>query len=238
MGVATKLKWKRTINQLRFLYGELGLVGDISAEGSLGFQSYYEGYCQANDIDVQALNTRHSDRVKDLFGKDEEPQEEEEEYDGPVPDGSLIIRDKDKPHVEQHEEYKLSQEEQELHDSFRKVFLKLAMVLHPDKIEDSLSASEKDERLGMFQKVKDAFEDRRYFILLDCASKYDITVPKNYEQQVKWMKQEIFQMESAIGREKVTYNYSFAECETDVQRDALVCKFLRQVFGSDFTENS
>ena len=237
MSVATKLKWKRTINQLRFLHDELGLVEDISAEGALGFQSYYEEYCRNNNIDVEGLNTQHSDRVKDLFGKEEETPLEEED-DEVVPDGSLVIRDKDKPDVEKDEKYELSKEEQELHDSFRKVFLKLAMVLHPDKIDDSLSDIEKDERRAMFQKVKDAFEERHYFILLDCASKYNIALPKNYEQQVKWMKQEIFDMENDIGRQKVTYNYSFAECETDDQRDALVRKFLRQVFGSDFTENS
>ena len=176
-------------------------------------------------------------RSKDLFGKEEETPREEED-DEVVPDGSLVIRDKDKPDVEKDEKYELSKEERELHDSFRKVFLKLAMVLHPDKIDDSLSDIEKDERRAMFQKVKDAFEGRHYFILLDCASKYNIALPKNYEQQVKWMKQEIFDMENDIGRQKVTYNYSFAECETDDQRDALVRKFLRQVFGSDFTENS
>ena len=238
MGVATKLKWKRSINQLRFLHDEWELVNDISSEGALGFQSYYEEYCRDNNIDTHALNSQHADRVKDLFGKEEEPPEDPDEEEEIIPDGSLVLRDKDKPDVEKDEKYELSQEEQELHDSFRKVFLKLAMVLHPDKLDDTLSEAEKDERMEMFQKVKDAFEERRYFILLDCASKYNIALPKNYEQQVKWMKQEIFDIENDIGRQKVTYNYSFAECETDDQRDALVRKFLRQVFGSDFTENS
>ena len=241
MGAATKIKWKRTVNQLRYLYEEHDLIKRMATEAGPHYQQYYEEYCRRNGIDISALTTSNQDRIDELYGSNDESEslEEEDEQDPTdIPDRSLVVRDKEMADVEEDKEYKMSQEEQELHDTFRKVFLKLALQLHPDKIDYFLPENEIEEKKKTFQIVKDAFEKRKYFILLDYAEKYDITVPKNYQQQVKWMKQEIFNLEKEIEREKITYSYSFAECDTDEQRDRLIERFLRQVFGEDFAKTS
>ena len=240
MGVATKLKWKRTVNQLRYLYEEQELIKSMADAAGPEYQQYYEEYCRRNGIDIAALTARNQDKIDELFGTDDanESVEEDEQDPTDIPDGSLVVRDKEIPDVEEDKEYKMSQEDQELHDAFRKVFLKLALQLHPDKIDYFLPENEIEEKKKTFQIVKDAFEKRKYFILLDYAEKYNITVPKNYQQQLKWMKQEIFTLEKEIERQKITYNYSFAECDTDEQRDTLIEKFLKQVFGEKYAESS
>jgi len=237
VGVAVKLRWKQIINQLRYLYEECDVVQTISSECAVEFQLYYEEYCVRNNVDISKLTQQNADRVADLFGTPtEEPDEESEPMD--IPDGALIIRDKTLPDVEQDLKGQMSQEEQAIHDSFRKVFLKLALLLHPDKIDPSLSPEAKKNTAAKFQKIKTAFEEKRYFILLDYAEQYNIAVPKNYKQQIKWMKREAFQIQEQIEKEKITYNYAFAECDSDDDRDQLVEKFLRQVFGADFAEKS
>lgn len=235
MGVAVKLRWKRIINQLRYLYEECDLVESISTDCAPEFQLYYEEFCERNDIDLNDLSSQNAARVEELFGKPP-PAAEEEELSEDVGEESLVLRDKTKPEIHEDPEYKMSQEEQVIHDSFRKVFLKLALILHPDKIDPSLSEEAQKISAAKFQKIKDAFEERRYFVLLDHAEHYNIAVPKNYKQQIKWMKKEIFQIEGKIEKEKITYNYAFAECDTDQERDQLIQRFMAQVFGPIFTE--
>ena len=235
MGVAVKLRWKRIINQLRYLYEEHELVETMGRDCAPEFQLHYEEFCARNNIDITKLTTQNSDRVDEMFGKPS-PVEEQEEVPEEIAEGSLVVRDKDRPEVEAAPEYKMSQEEQAIHDSFRKVFLKLALILHPDKIDPSLSEEAQKNSAAKFQKIKDAFEERRYFVLLDYAEQYNIAVPKNYKQQIKWMKKEIFHIEKGIEKEKATYNYAFAECDTDEERDHLIRKFMTQVFGPDFAE--
>ena len=237
MGVAVKLRWKQIINQLRYLHEELELVESISGECAGLFQTYYEEYCAHHNLDLAALHTQHADRVHELFGKPEPTAQEEPDFQS-ICDGSLVVRDKRQPSLEFDPTHELSLEEQAFHDSFRKIFLKLALLFHPDKIDSSLSAEAQKNTAAIFQKVKDAFEERKYFILLDYAEKFNIAVPKNYKQQIKWMKKEITQLEKEVQQEKTTYNYGFAECETDEERDRLVHKFLWQVFGYDVVENS
>lgn len=236
MGVAIKLRWKQVINQLRYLYEENDVVQTISQEAAVDFQLYYEEYCARHDIDIRELTRQNAERLKDLFGDGAVVVPEEDDEPEAAHLGALVLRDMDQPDVEIDEHSEMSQPEQELHNSFRKVFLKLALVLHPDKIDPSSSPEVQKNTARKFQEVKDAFEKRKYFILLDYAEQYNISVPKNYKQQIKWMKKEIFQIEKEIGTAKSTYNYGFAECDSDEERDRLIEGFMGQVFGANFAK--
>ena len=54
--------------------------------------------------------------------------------------------------------------------------------------------------------------------------------PKNYKQQNRWMKIKVQELDSNIQQEKTTYNYKFAECETEEERQRLMKNFIYQVF--------
>ena len=90
----------------------------------------------------------------------------------------------------------------------------------------------------MFTKAKTALEDRKYFILIDYAERLNIPTPKNYKQQIRWMKIELDSVRSSTAAITRTYNYSFAEAETEEQKDNLVRKFMTQVFGFDPTNKN
>ena len=82
----------------------------------------------------------------------------------------------------------------------------------------------------MFQKANDAFENKKYYLLLDYADKYNISVPKNYDQQIRWMKRESEKVVGTVDSHKNTYNFNFSQAETDEEKTALIKKFIYQVF--------
>lgn len=225
MGISVKLKWKRTINRLRFLYEEYELVKDLTHEGSAAFQEYYEVYCAQNDIDRQKLNEEHAEKITEAYGPLPEIPSQI-----PVSATSANLVLFDGAEEEEESEYQLTQDELELHESFSKVFKKLALIYHPDKLKKSSTPQEKLDMLNAFKEISGAFEKRRYFVLLDYAEKNNVTVPKNYKQQTRWMKREVTKLEGKVHHEKKTYNYLFAEAETDEERDQIIRQFLKQLF--------
>jgi len=119
-----------------------------------------------------------------------------------------------------------------LYDTFCKLFKKLAIRLHPDKLSNmDLAKDEKKEMLQMFTKAKAALEEKRYFVLIDYAEKLKIPLPKNYRQQTRWMKKELEIARTKIGTQMRSYNYMFAEADTDEARDELIRQFIHQLFG-------
>ena len=241
MSANIKLRWKRCINELRFAHEELEILKEISTSSGADFQAFYEAYCAHNNLDIGALNKKHAERLTELYGQ---PKTEDGECDGPQDsevDGALVVH-KNSPQenidsaadgetTEQKSEYQMTKDEKEIHEAFHKVFKKLAMILHPDKLNKDLTSEQKKERLMMFKEAKEAFESRRYFFLLEMAEKFKVKAPRNYKQQIRWMKCETMVLGEQIRKEKNTYNYMFAECETDEERSALVRNFLQQVFG-------
>ena len=118
-----------------------------------------------------------------------------------------------------------------LHEDFHKLFKKLALQLHPDRIENYTSDIEYKRKLARdFSASKDALDKKDYFKLIQLAKKYNIYIPENYSLQIRWFRKKRDSLRKSINQIKTTYNYKFAECETDEQKDDLVKKFIWHLF--------
>ena len=227
----SRTKWKRLLNEIGYLYDELDLIEELTKDAGIEFESYYRAYCAKNEIDRNKQNEENKDKIKDLYGKDPEilPQDlPVSEYSGSM---DLVLSE----HESTDEEQKAFEEQEifkELHDEFNKLFKKLALKLHPDRIENYIADDEYKRKLSWdFSKAKSALEKKKYFQLIELAKKYEIFIPENYDAQNKWFKKEKESLKSQITQIAGTYNYKFAECENDDERDALMKSFIRQVFG-------
>lgn len=237
MSATTKLKWKKLITQLKYMYEELDIVKTMSNEAAAEFQEHYENYCTQNGVDREALNAQHKDRLEKLYPNSTQKQQKPKTI--PEYSGSTALSVFDGPEHEkpqnpetQGEQVFTSQDDKDLHEVFSKLFRKLATVLHPDKLNNSNYSEEKKEEMsGMFATAKAALEERKYFILIDYAEHLKVPTPKNYKQQISWMKKEAESVRKEIAAVTRTYNYSFAEAETDEQKDILIKRFIKQVFG-------
>ena len=228
MSLSDKLRWKRMINEIRFVNQEADLIKEVVAEGGPAFHEYYLEYAAKNDLDVQELNKQHKDRIESIYSH---PESDDLEV---TPDltGSIVIYDSAECDARTPANaYEMTRDEKELHECFNKLFKRLAMKIHPDKQGPSVAADVKKENAQMFRAASKALENRQYFILLDISEKLKIAQPKNYKQQNRWMKKEIAILKESIALEKATYNYLYTECETEAEKERLTRRFIFQLFG-------
>ena len=232
MSASRKLKWRKLVNQLRFMYEELEIADEVSTAMAAEFQEYYEVFCAKNNIDIGELNRHHAERIAELYGSSVAPsgntpytgsahmvlyQGEEEEHSPAGEEGvAEVVTETD---------------HREMHEIFSKLFKKLALHLHPDKLTtQDLREEEKKELEKMFTKAKQALEEKRYFILLNYAEQLKISLPKNFKQQIRWMKKEVEMVRKMTAQSTRSYNYVFAECETDEDKDKVMRQFIQQLF--------
>tara|TARA_B100000287_G_C20529120_1_gene740066 strand:- start:65 stop:649 length:585 start_codon:yes stop_codon:yes gene_type:complete len=62
-----KLKYKRLLNQYRYLEIELAFAKEVVKEYSLEFETYHREYCSKNDIDIDKLNKENSANVAKML---------------------------------------------------------------------------------------------------------------------------------------------------------------------------
>jgi hypothetical protein len=228
MSAYQKLKWKKTLNEFRFLKEEREIIKTLSLAINPEFQEYYEQFLVEHKIDLSELNQKHHNRIKKAYNI------EEEQEIGEVPmieAGSEDLMVCNVP-AEKPENIQLTEDEIVIHSLFSKLFKGIAMKIHPDKIDPHKYNFEERRRMtNDFKRANKALEERNYFILIEIAEKLDISLPKNYNQQTRWMKSQLKEMSQQVRKEKLTYNYLFSEQETKEEKDSLMKQFIQQLFG-------
>jgi len=239
VGVSTKLRWKRYLNELRHAHEIREMVHQIGKEAAPHFEAYCKEFCRDNNIDFKTLQEHNAQQT--LQHREAREGAEKDPNLDTQADGALILHqpspdedinsDVGEEYPQQLGDYQMTQDEQEIYEVFNKLFKRVALVLHPDKLSARLGKEEREEKLQMFRESKNSLETRRYFALLDIAEQLSITSPRNYKQQIRWMKKEIGTQHQVAHKEQSTYAYRFAECETNEQRSQLVMSLLLNIFG-------
>ena len=220
------LKWKRALNEIKFKHEELELVKEICDGHGVDFQMFMEEYCAQNNIDLKALNHKRGLKMAKQKAQENQVKKIEQKTEQTLAHMENL-QVENAPAVEQiHVE---SKDKDEMHKTFKDLFKKLALNLHPDRVGD-LTPEERDVRLSMFKDAKQALDNGDYFLLLDMSERFNIRIPKNFKQQTRWMKARIKQIDQEIQAQKHTYNYIFSECETEDEKVKVVKNFLRQIF--------
>ncbi len=237
MSITRKLKWKRNVEHLKFMYYELESLRELTNSAAPEFQEYYETFCANNNVDRQGLNEEHQDRVSELYGTGEEdpPSTNEDEPDIDCAHHAPIVLHTNPSKVTSVPE---TVEDREMHEAFSKLFKSIALILHPDRVDKNLPDHIQKDMISRFQLANKAMDEKKYFILLDICFDYDIKPPRNQAQQLKWMKREMENMKQQISKIKSTYSYKFAESDTDTERDTLIEQFLYQLFRFKMPEKS
>jgi len=225
--VSDLVKWKRALNEIKYKHEELELVKELADGSSSEFQLFLEEYCKNKKIDLNSL-TQKLNQNKPKQGSENKQISEDETTSknlGMVIAPQLGNEQKAAMPIEEHE----TKEKDEMKVIFTKLFRKLALNLHPDRIQ-GLSEQEKAERIELFKKAKLALDNEDYFLLIEMSDRFKIRNPKNYKQQTKWMKKKIKNLNVQITNEKSTFNFLFGNCETEKEKNDLIKRFLFQIF--------
>jgi hypothetical protein len=228
MAAYQKLKWKRALNEYRFIKEEYDILKSISREIAPLFQEHYERILQENGIDLSKLNNENKEKISDAYGES-------------APTGSVPIQTSDctdmvpsEEIIEKSEKVQLTEDEIAIHNVFSKLFKSIALILHPDKIDPlKHNFTERRKMTESFKKANRALTERDYFILLEIAERLDIPLPKNYDQQTRWMKAQLKELTVKVHQERNTYNQVFAAAETKEEKDRVIKQFIKQLFGAD-----
>lgn len=240
MAASTKLRWKKCINELRFVTEECTIVQEMAASAGADFQYHYEDFCRRQNIDLDSLNHSHGQKLQELYKEKHGDGIDENPAFDPDSDCAVVLhrsaskevnREDDDQAIHNECDYQMTKDDLEMHETFSKVFKKLALILHPDKLQADLSPEDAAEKTELFTKCAKALEDRHYFVLIDLADKFKVAFPRNYRQQIRWMKKETKRIEEEISAHQKTYNYIFADAETDEEKDHVIRQFMTQVFG-------
>lgn len=227
MGASDKIRWKRMVNEVRFLHNERDLVVEIIKEAGPQFHEYYLHLAAQNNLDVHELNKKHQQKLEELY-RDMSPKKSLTSEQDSSDSGSLAMYEG--PQILEDNDYQILKDDTEIRDSFKKLFKQLALKLHPDKITGAVTIEQGMENLRLFQEAQSALSEQRYFVLLDLAERYNISQPKNYKQQVRWMKKESERLTNKIKKHKDSYNYIFSECNSDEEKDMLIKRFIAHLF--------
>jgi len=221
------VKWHRAVNEIRYKHNEVELLQEMADEYNPIFNNHVRKHCEENGIDLEAAQKRAGLSVSVKKSKENHARKEESKL---LSDGESSEEYNDEGSTIDSEATRPSVENSEMHDIFKKLFKKLALHLHPDKVM-GLTDEERQDRLEMFKEAKRALDEERYFFLLDLSDRFNIKLPSNYKQQTRWMKARSKELDKEILSKKASFNYAYADCDTDVERSKVVEIFLKQVYG-------
>jgi hypothetical protein len=137
-------KYQKLLKEVTYLRSELDYQKEVLLTAHLDFESFYREWCANNDVDLDALNKKHSSRVDQII-PDNPINSKFDEKDVLIPTEKIEIKRKA--------------------NKFSKIYKRLARELHPDKEEGN---AEK------FAKVSEAYNNGEWSVILEAASDLDI----------------------------------------------------------------
>lgn len=194
-----KLRFKKLLNQYRYLVKEQEFVKEMMIEAHREFDFEYKQFCVNNDLDYEKMTNKPKPEPNEEESGVTEYKKEEEEIDTP--------------------------EKIEVPFHIKQLFKNIARVLHPDSL--SLSDPEYEDKIKEFKEASDAMNRGHWGALLDIADKRNVPM-SNYPKIAAAIKEDIKRIENYIDDKKQTFAWHVYECEEDEECiERLLKKFLQ-----------
>lgn len=140
-----------------------------------------------------------------------------------LPDGSEENEDEDKEHIEMISKYK-------------KLFRKIVLKCHPDKISENLSETEKLELRSIYEICTESYELGEPTPLIVCAVKLDIDV-SDFEEDIEEIEKSCTDIQRMIDEIQGTaaWYYEFVLKEAS-EKEAFIDKFIQLTKGKNLED--
>lgn len=196
-----RLQFLKYLNDFRSRNFELQFVREILKDAHLEFETYHRRFCAENNIDLRKLNEKNARKVDMMIINDQTTK---------LRKAVILAEKKEKTH------------------DFKKIYKQVAKKLHPDLFKED--DPRKYEFTEAFKKATLAKEEGRWGDLFDIVDKHNIFIGE-YDEAIECLKLEIKRVEEEIDKEKSSYSWALHEAKTEAERQNVVKRFLRQLFG-------
>lgn len=205
-----ELEYKRLLSELTFRNEELGYIEDSMQDIHVAFELYYSEFLEENNLTKQELEESKTKKFQD-FKKEMETKMPETDETG------IVVMEKK------------TDEYLEAKTTFSKMYKKIVMKCHPDKLslDDDVEYFNKMNRL--FKSATYAYDKGKWSKLIKVAKELGIK-PSNYKKANGYLRREVKQVNGKIDKHKSTFGWKLYQAEENKDKDKVIKDFIYTLF--------
>ena len=115
----------------------------------------------------------------------------------------------------------------------KKMFRKIALKIHPDKLEELSDGFEKNKKQELFEKARQALEDNDILTLSDVAMELGIEVPEITEEKLKQTEKKIISIKNELSQIESTLVWHWFFTNDAAQRDDILKKLFELMYANN-----
>ena len=109
----------------------------------------------------------------------------------------------------------------------KKIYRKIVMASHPDKLSKDISQKDADKLLGIYEKAVEAYSDSNYSSLINIAISMDISLEDQGPEATALIQEECNDLEKKITEIRSSSSWIWFHADGDAQKE-MMSEFMRQ----------
>ena len=115
----------------------------------------------------------------------------------------------------------------------KKMFRKIALQIHPDKLEDLCEGFEKKKKKELFERARSALENNDILILSDIAMELGIEIPEITEYKLKQTEQKIIAIKKELNQIESTMVWHWFFTSENEQKTSILEKLFELMYANN-----
>ena len=205
-----ELEYKRLLSELTFRNEELGYIEDSMQDIHVAFELYYSEFLEENNLTKQELEESKTKKFQDFKKEMETKMPETDET------GIVVVEQKTDEYLE-------------AKSTFSKMYKKIVMKCHPDKLNIDDDIEHFHKMNTMFKAATYAYDKGKWSKLIKIGKELGIK-PSNYKKANGHLRREVKEVNGKIDKHKSTFGWKLYQAEEKDDKDKVVKDFIFTLF--------
>jgi hypothetical protein len=209
-----KKKYNKSILKLKYLNAEINYVEEIFAEAMPSFTKEVNCFLEENqDIVIRKdsfLGIDGSFHEKESFENNNINISKADAHSDDINDEDINKKNKNIPH------------------DIKFLYRKIAMITHPDRYDDSYDEEEREKMLSFYKSAINAFDNKKWFTIIDIAIELNIDIPEPTEEVVIMLDKESGEIRHRIQKTTKTHLWKWCQESSEETKKTYIENYLRK----------